>query len=90
MFIYGSLSTEPTPFPLMQALGRGLSIRGYTLFEVTGKPETMAAAKQFVYDGLASGEFRPTVARTFELGDIVEAHRYMESNRQIGKIVVLT
>jgi NADPH:quinone reductase-like Zn-dependent oxidoreductase len=28
------------------------------------------------------------VARTFDLADIVEAHRYLESNAQIGKIVV--
>jgi len=32
--------------------------------------------------------FRPIVARTFELDGIVEAHRYLESNTQIGKIVV--
>ncbi|WP_232220358.1 zinc-binding dehydrogenase [Legionella tunisiensis] len=28
------------------------------------------------------------MARTFTLEQIVEAHRYMESNEQIGKIVV--
>ena len=74
----------------MEALGKGLSIRGYTLFEITGVPERMAKAKQFVYDGLAAGNLKPIVARTFALDDIVEAHRYMESNQQIGKIVVLT
>jgi NADPH:quinone reductase-like Zn-dependent oxidoreductase len=90
VFVYGALSPEPTPFPLMPALGRGLSIRGYTLFEVTREPSMMNAAKQFVYDGLASGDFKPIVAKTFGLADIVEAHRYMESNQQIGKIVVET
>jgi len=90
IFVYGALSTDPTPFPLMEALGKGLSIRGYTLFEITGVPERMAKAKQFVYDGLAAGQLKPVVARTFALDDIVEAHRYMESNQQIGKIVVLT
>jgi NADPH:quinone reductase-like Zn-dependent oxidoreductase len=29
-------------------------------------------------------------ARTFPLRDIVEAHRYLESNQQVGKIVVTT
>jgi NADPH:quinone reductase-like Zn-dependent oxidoreductase len=28
------------------------------------------------------------VARTFPLSQIVEAHRFLESNQQIGKIVV--
>ncbi|MFK8015041.1 MAG: zinc-dependent alcohol dehydrogenase family protein [Gammaproteobacteria bacterium] len=90
VYVYGALSPEPTPFPLMPALGRGLSIRGYTLFEVTAKPEDMARAKQFVYDGLASGAYKPVIAKTFPLDQIVEAHEYMESNAQFGKIVVLT
>jgi NADPH:quinone reductase-like Zn-dependent oxidoreductase len=30
------------------------------------------------------------VAKTFPLDDIVEAHRYLESNQQVGKIIVTT
>ena len=36
----------------------------------------------------AAGDFKPRVDRVFPLAQIVEAHRYMESNQQIGKIVV--
>jgi len=90
IFVYGALAPAPTPYPLMEALSKGLSIQGYTLFEITGDPERMGWAKQFVYDGLAAGHFKPIVAKTFALDEIVEAHRYMESNQQIGKIVVLT
>ncbi len=88
IFEYGALSSEPTPFPLLDALGKGLTIRGYTLFEIVKRAACMARGKQFVYDGLKSGAFKPVIARTFSLDDIVEAHRYMESNRQKGKIVV--
>ncbi len=90
IFVYGALAPEPTPYPLMAALGRGLWIRGYTLFEITGDQDRMARAKRFVYEGLEAGDLRPVVARTFHLDDIVQAHRYMESNEQIGKIVVVT
>lgn len=89
IFVYGALAPAPTPYPLMEALGKGLSIQGYTLFEITGDAARMARAKQYVYEGLAAGDLKPIVARTFPLDDIVEAHRYMESNQQIGKIVVL-
>ena len=34
------------------------------------------------------GVFKPLVARTFPLEQIVEAHRFLESNQQIGKVVV--
>ena len=43
---------------------------------------------EFVVAGLASKKLKPVIARTFPLKDIVEAHRYLESNQQIGKIVV--
>ena len=88
IFEYGSLSMAPTPYPLFDALGKGLSIRGYVLFEIVRDPEKLAAGKQFVTAGLTSGALKPTVDRTFPLEEIVEAHRYMESNRQKGKIVV--
>lgn len=88
IFEYGALSLEPTPFPLFDALGKGLSVRGYTLFEISGNAERLARGKKFVYEGLNSGAFRPVIAETFSLEEIAEAHRYMESNQQLGKIVV--
>ena len=88
IFEYGALSSAPTGFPLFAALAKGLTIRGYTLFEITGNPERLARGKQYVYDGLASAALKPVIDRTFALDDIIEAQRYMESNRQLGKIVV--
>ncbi len=88
LFTYGALSTEPTPYPLFAALAKGLTIRGYTLFEIVKDPERFARGKQFVYNGLESGALKPIIDRTFPLESIVEAHRYMESNQQKGKIVV--
>jgi len=88
IFQYGSLSLAPTPFPLFEAIGKGLTVRGYTLFEIVSDPEMMARGKKFTYDGLSSGALKPIIARTFPLAEIVEAHRFMESNQQLGKIVV--
>ncbi|PMS26257.1 hypothetical protein C0Z19_07520 [Trinickia soli] len=48
----------------------------------------MAAAKAFILDGLAAGTLRPVIAKTFEFDDIVAAHRFLESNEQLGTIVV--
>jgi len=88
IFEYGALSTDPTPFPLFPALGKGLTIRGYALFEITGNPERLERAKSYVYEGLKTGALKPVIDRTFKLDDIVEAHRYMESGVQKGKIVI--
>jgi NADPH:quinone reductase-like Zn-dependent oxidoreductase len=88
VFLYGALSTEPTPLPVFDVLGRWLTIRGYVLMEITGDPKRLDRAKRFVNDGLADGSFKPLIAKTFPLDGIVDAHRYLESNQQIGKIVV--
>ncbi|HWW23671.1 MAG TPA: zinc-dependent alcohol dehydrogenase family protein [Edaphobacter sp.] len=85
---YGALAAEPTPFPLFSALAKALTIRGYTLFEITHNPNTLARARKYVFDHLAIGHFKPRIDKVFSLPQIVEAYRYMESNQQIGKIVV--
>jgi NADPH:quinone reductase-like Zn-dependent oxidoreductase len=88
IFEYGALSPEPTPFPLFAVLGKQLTVKGYVVFEIESDPAVFPKAKQYVFDHLASGVFKPRIAKTFPLDKIVEAHRYMESNAQIGKIVV--
>jgi NADPH:quinone reductase-like Zn-dependent oxidoreductase len=50
--------------------------------------EAFAKAKRYVFEHLAAGEFKLRIDKTFAHSQIVEAHRYMESNQQIGKIVV--
>ena len=88
IFEYGALAPEPTPFPLFIALSKGLSIRGYTLREVLFDPKLRTKAQQYVFDHIEAGDFKPRIDRVFPFSEIVEAHRYMESNEQIGKIVV--
>jgi NADPH:quinone reductase-like Zn-dependent oxidoreductase len=88
IFEYGALSTEPTPLPLFEVLGKWLTIRGYVMFEVVSDPKRLERGKEFILGGLASGKLKPVIAKTFKFEEIVEAHRYLESNQQIGKIVV--
>ena len=88
IFEYGALSPAPTIFPLISSLKKGLTVRGYTLFEITKDAEKLVRGKQYVYDGLQSGGLKPIIDRTFPLDAIADAHRYLESNQQKGKIVV--
>ncbi len=88
IFEYGALSPAPTIFPLLPTLAKGLTVRGYTLFEITRDPEKLARGKQYVYDGLQPGAPKPISDRPCPLDAIADAHRDMESNEQKGKIVV--
>jgi NADPH:quinone reductase len=85
---YGALATEPTTYPLFAALAKSLTIRGYVLFEITTNPRILAEAKEFIYTGLKSKKLTPVIDRVFPFDEIASAHKHMESNRQLGKIVV--
>ncbi len=88
IFEYGLLSGQPTPFPLFQALSNGLNIRGYTLMEITLDPARLKTATTYIYDRLADGRFVPKIAKTFPFAQTVDAYRYLESNQQVGKVVI--
>ncbi len=85
---YGALAPEPTPYPLFIALQKGLNIRGYTLFEITKDSEKLSRGKDYLFKKFSAGSLKPIIDSTFSFDKIVEAHRYMESNLQKGKIVV--
>ncbi len=88
IYEYGSLAMEPTPFPLLITLPKGLSMRGYSIFEVVSVPALRTHAEKYVFEHIQKGDFKPRIAKTFPLSQIAEAHRYMESNEHVGKIVV--
>lgn len=87
-FQYGALDSRDLSIPVMDILGKHLTFRGYELFEITTDHDKMARAKTFVYQGLQSGALKPVIDKVFAFEDIAMAHRYMEANGQVGKIVV--
>ena len=88
LFEYGTLAMEPTPFPLVAAIGKGLAVRGYSVRGLTSDPNLLNPAKRYVFERLADGRLRPKIAKIFRLEDAVEAYRHLESNEQVGKIVI--
>jgi NADPH:quinone reductase-like Zn-dependent oxidoreductase len=58
------------------------------LMEFTRTPEILDPARKYVYERLADGRFEPKIAKTFAYKDTVEAYQYLESNQQVGKVVI--
>ena len=86
--IYGSLSDKNTDMSAMILYAKRMTVRGFQLFEATDDPSCRKAAIDFLFKLLKSGALKPVITKTFPLAQIVESHRYLESNQQIGKIVV--
>lgn len=90
LVLYGNLSgaAHQTPFPFGPAVGRGLSLRGYLVFEIIHDAARLERAQTFIREGLRASALKPRIDRTFAFDEIVAAHRYLEGNQQLGKVVV--
>lgn len=85
---YGALSPDEGVFPQFAVLGKSLTLKGYLYTEIVSDDAVLERAKAFIDDGLRSGDLNPLISRTFDFNEIQEATRFLESNEQIGKIVV--
>ncbi|GAA4998649.1 zinc-dependent alcohol dehydrogenase family protein [Streptomyces siamensis] len=88
VILYGALSSEATTLPVLQTIGKSLTIRGYKVFDLTTDVERRKVAVDWIVDGVARKVLRPVIDTVFPLEDIVAAHRRLESGSQVGKIVV--
>ncbi|MGH9848208.1 MAG: zinc-dependent alcohol dehydrogenase family protein, partial [Blastocatellia bacterium] len=88
IFIYGTLSSQPTPLPLRGLLMKEASVRGVVVYNVYADPDRFARGLQHIYDGFKSGALKLLVDRTFPFGQYADAHRHLESNEQLGRIVI--
>lgn len=76
---------------LSMLMAKKLSIHGSTLRDrtLTQKATLVSTFTQTVLPEFERGRFLPVLdERTFTLNEIADAHRYMESNQNVGKIVV--
>ncbi|WP_329564735.1 zinc-dependent alcohol dehydrogenase family protein [Kitasatospora sp. NBC_01266] len=84
LIVYGWLDMRPATLPMNWSL----RILGYSNLDVIEDLAVRRRAWHFLDAGLRAGTLAPAVDRTFDLSEIVEAHRYLESNGQVGKVVV--
>jgi NADPH:quinone reductase len=73
-------------------MGRRLTITGSTLRPrpADEKARLAAAVEKTVWPWIAQGKLKPVVDHVYPLAQAAEAHRRMESNDHVGKIVLTT
>jgi NADPH:quinone reductase-like Zn-dependent oxidoreductase len=89
LIIYGGLANAPMTFPRHVAIRRNLTIRGYSIFALVGDKKRLAAAQDYLTPRLRDGRFTMPIATRIPLADAAEAHRVLEANQHIGKIVMV-
>ena len=87
-YLYGALSSESTTLPVLEMIAKMPTIKGHNIWVTSGDESRRKAAVDYVRRGLKSGVLKPVVDRVFSFDQMVEVHRYLETNGQFGKIVV--
>jgi NADPH:quinone reductase-like Zn-dependent oxidoreductase len=89
IIIYGALRGDDFTAPTHMLMLKGLKIQGYSANQVTLDPARLARAIDYIRSGLAVGRFTPVIDKRFAFAEVAEAHRYLESNAQLGKVLLL-
>lgn len=90
MILVGTTSGSKATLDYGLMMSKRLTIKG-TVLRARSVEEKATATRLFaqhVVPLLASGQVKPVVDRSYDLGEIREAHLRMESNESFGKIVI--
>lgn len=88
ILLNGVLGGTDAMLPVSEVMMRRLTLRGLVLAELMDNQPALARARQFVDRTLTQGAMRPVIAATFPFDRIADAHRFLEANGQVGKVVV--
>ena len=89
--VVGLTAGSSAPFNMGVLLRKRLTIVG-TVMRARALEEKIAIAREFAERGLAlfeTGRLKPIVDRVCSFDEVAEAHRLMESNATLGKIVLV-
>ncbi len=77
-------------FDVRQILLKRLKIIGSTLRSRSLEYQIKLTKefKEFAYDKIASGRIKPVIDKVYDWKDVAHAHKRMEANKNIGKIVL--
>lgn len=90
LVLIGQLSGSKAELELSTIMRRQLTVTGTTL-RARSLTEKAALTEQFSQFGqarFADGRLKPVVDSVYPMAQAAEAHRYMETNRNFGKIVL--
>lgn len=88
--VYGMLGGFSFELMLPVLMLGNLALHGFSADRLIRDPADRARVVDYVTRGLARGALSPVIDSTFALEEIAAAHRRLESNLQLGKIVVTT
>lgn len=89
LVIYGALSLEETPYPLLQATAKGLNISSLHVdVNLLRHPARLEEAKNEIISGFREGIYNQKIDKSFSFENFREAFEYLEKGDLKGKIII--
>lgn len=83
----GGTRHTPNIWPMMEKNAAITTL--FFAMEQSRQPERTYRLIERLLERIGTGELRPVVDRTFPLADAAEAHRYMETGKAFGRVVIV-
>ena len=77
-------------FRPMSLINRNRGVFGLHIGHLWNERQRIAPLAEMIFSELRAGRLKPVVARTFPLDRAADAHRYIQSRQNIGKVVLTT
>lgn len=75
-------------FKPMSLINRNRGVFGLHIGHLWDERQRLAPLADMIFSELRSGRLKPVVARTFPLDHVADAHRFLQSRQNIGKVVL--
>ncbi len=89
LVLYGRAGGAPDRLDVFSLFGKALKVSGFAVPMVYSMPEIHGPALEDALRLAREGKLTIPAGRRFALADAVEAHRYLESRRSTGKLLLL-
>ncbi|PPR44688.1 MAG: Quinone oxidoreductase 1 [Alphaproteobacteria bacterium MarineAlpha5_Bin7] len=87
---YGNLNLDYSKIYTLPLLGKRIHLRFHSIFDTMRFKDQRKEGVDWVNDQMNKGNLKPIISKTFDLDEIVEAHKYIGEGNQLGKTVVIT
>jgi NADPH:quinone reductase-like Zn-dependent oxidoreductase len=87
IFLYGQLSGANAELDVVRLVRRAAIVHPYSMFNHVRDPDQLQPALAFVEAAVRDG-LRPRLDSVFPLDDVMAAYARLDSQQQVGKIVV--
>ena len=79
---------EMPVFRPLSLMNRNRGVFGLNLGHLWSETVRLRSAAKTLLSGFAAGQLRPVIAKTFPLEKAADAHRYIQSRANIGKVIL--